>query len=55
MQKFRDTAIVKRWICSDIERSTLCRVRAIAEGKGLGLGLRPWNAVWIVFASWVNS
>ena len=25
------------------------------RGKGLGLGLRPWNVVWLVFASWVNS
>ena len=37
------------------ERSTLCRVWAIAQGKGLGHGLRPWNAVWLPFDSWVNS
>ena len=29
----RDTAIGKRWICSDLERSTLHRVWAITEGK----------------------
>ena len=29
----RDTEIGKRWICSDSERSTLCRVWAMAEGK----------------------
>ena len=29
----RDTAIGKRWICLDLERSTVNRVWAIAEGK----------------------
>ena len=29
----RDTAIGKKWICSDSERSTLCRVWSIAEGS----------------------
>ena len=29
----RDTAIGKRWICSDSERSTLQREWAITEGK----------------------
>ena len=47
----RNTAIGKRGICLDLERSTLCRVWAIAEGKGLGHGLRPWNVVWVGFAS----
>ena len=35
----RDTAIRKRWICSDIERSRLRRVWAIAEGKCFGHGM----------------
>ena len=33
LQKFRDTVIGKRWMCSDSERSTLQRERAITEGK----------------------
>ena len=34
-----DTAIVKRWICSDSERSTCHRVWAIAEGKCSALAI----------------
>ena len=35
----RDTAIGKRWICLDSERSTLHRVWAIAEGKCFDHGM----------------
>ena len=35
----RDSVIGKKWICSDIERSILCRVWAIAKGKCLGHGM----------------
>ena len=34
-----DTMMGKRWVCSDSERSTLCRVWAITEGKCCGHGM----------------
>ena len=35
----RDTVRGKRWICSDLERSTLNRVWAITEGECHGHGM----------------
>ena len=47
----RDTAIGKKWICSDLQRSTLQGVDH-CRGKVL---LWPWNVVRLGFMSWVNS
>ena len=46
----RDTAIGKRWICSDLQRSALQGVDH-CRGKVL---LWPWNVVRLGFLSWVN-
>ena len=35
----RDTAIGKRWVCSDLERSTVHRVWAVKEGECGGHGM----------------
>ena len=42
----RNTAIGKRWICSDLERNTLY-YRGWMQG--------PQNVMWLVFKSWIIS
>ena len=46
----RDTAIGKRWICADSERSTDHRMWAITEGSAVAM-----ECGGLVFASWVIS
>ena len=46
----RDTAISKRWICADSERSTDHRMWAITEGSAVAM-----ECGGLVFASWVIS
>ena len=38
----RDTVIGKRWICSDLERSTLYRVWAITEESAVATEVSGW-------------
>ena len=46
----RDTAIGKRWLCSDSESSTLRKVWAITEESASAM-----EGGMLVFASWVIS
>ena len=50
----RDT-VIRGWFVMIQREAHSAGCGPFAEGKGLGHGLRPWNLVWLGFASWVNS